>query len=427
MNHLSALDISPLWSHSHAHLRPFADLPPLAGEPQRTFDVRTCGWCGGGRVVSVVARLCFAEAAWQEAAHIDFCPDCARYSVTNERAQGYRAALGLAAHVLPTAVDARLWSRTPTFLNIEPTTRCNFSCWYCVGRDMQQEDITVENFVRALDRFPTVKAIALVGEGEPLMHTGFFTMAKIAVERGIRVLISSNGSTLSSANVQKLCESGVAYVSISIDSADPATFARSRIDGKLEQVLSGVRRLADFRDRNGYRYPRIGLKGTLFAETLDELPAIAALAHAHGVEYFESMQTLNPMRTYVPIYPAEHLGELNRIEAVGAAVARDTAQALTILKPVGDFCAAEGIPASNIGRPNGLRPNCDEEWIFSSLAGDVTPCCQLKTAMDPAWNLFHHPIDAILADHRYENLRFNLWNGLFPADCQGCWKIRSAA
>lgn len=420
MNHASVLDISPLWARSHAHLRPFAAALPLAGEPPQP-----CGLCGGGRTVAVVAHLRFGEADWQEAAHVDFCPDCDRYSLTTDAAQRYRTALGVAAPVLPTAVDARLWSHHPTILNIEPTTRCNFSCWYCVGRHMKQEDIAIEDFVRALDRFPTVKAIALVGEGEPLMHTGFFAMAEIAAARGIRVLISSNGSTLSSANVRKLCESGVAYVSVSIDSVDPARFAASRIDGKLDQVLSGMRRLADYRDSHGFTYPRIGLKGTLFAATRDELPRIAEIAQAHGADIFEGFQLLNPMRTYVPIYPRDHLDELRHIDDLAATMARDTPYAKTLLRPVTDFCAAENIPASNMGRPNGLRPNCDEEWIYALLSGDVTPCCQVKTPLDDAWNLFRFPIEEILSNHHYENVRFNLWNGLFPAYCHGCWKTRS--
>jgi MoaA/NifB/PqqE/SkfB family radical SAM enzyme len=289
---------------------------------------------------------------------------------------------------------------------------------------MKQEDIAIEDFVRALDNFPSVRAIALVGEGEPLMHTGFFEMARIAADRGIRVVLSSNGSTLSSANVRKLCESRVAYVSVSIDSDDPAQFAASRSGGKLDQVVAGIRRLADYRDQHGFAYPRIGIKGTLFSATRDRLPRIVELAKAAGADIFEGIQALNPMRTYVPIYPQDHLDELAHVDAVSACVDRDQPGAMHSLRSIASFCAAEGIPASNHGRPNGLRPNCDEEWIYSLLSGDVTPCCQVKTPIDPAWNLFRSSIDDILADRHYENVRFNLWNGLFPDYCSGCWKTR---
>jgi hypothetical protein len=142
------------------------------------------------------------------------------------------------------------------------------------------------------------------------------------------------------------------------------------------------------------------------------------------VEIFESFQPLNPMSTYVPIYPDEKLKALATDEQaqVAAAIQRDTAKALTQLKSIQHFCAEEGIAVSNSGRPNRLRPNCDEEWIYALLSGDVTPCCQIKTPISPNWNLVNHSIDEVLADELYENTRFNLWNGLFPDYCKGCYK-----
>lgn len=85
------------------------------------------------------------------------------------------------------AVDARLWSRTPTMINIEPTTRCNFNCWYCVGRHMEQADIRVEDFEKMLDNLPP--------PSEPLHSSarasrccigGFLEMAAMASSRNTR-------------------------------------------------------------------------------------------------------------------------------------------------------------------------------------------------------------------------------------------------
>ena len=396
-------DITAVWDRAHSHLRPLADRLAVANEKHHDCP----GGCGG-TAVDVVAHVRMHDV-WHERTSVRYCFGCDRYFVS-----GDAAAID--------AVDARLWSSTPTFLNIEPTTRCNFSCWYCVGRHMKQEDIAVDGFLRVLDNFPSLKTIALVGEGEPLMHKGFFKMARAAVDRGIRVVTLSNGSTFSSSNVKKICEAGITYISISIDSFDPSTFASSRIGGKLQQVLDGIRRLRDYRDRHGYKYPKIALKGTLFHGTQDQLPRIAALAKEYGIEIFESFQVLNPMTTYVPIYPSEKVGELKHISAVGAAICRDAPDVHDLLQPMQEFFAEEGIDIDKNGTPNGLRPGCDEQWIYSLLSGDVTPCCQIKTPMSPTWNLFTHSIDEILQDRLYENTRFNLWNGFFPRYCKGCSK-----
>jgi len=416
----SAIDLSPLWLRSHAHLVPDAAHLPLPA-------YLSCPCCQGRQVLEVKAHLRFGPEHWIHEVPVLHCLDCRRFSLTPQRLAECEARQPEIRSLPPTALDARLWAAAPTFLNIEPTTRCNFNCWYCVGRHMVQADIEVENFGRMLDNYPSVKAIALVGEGEPLLHKGFFDMARMARERGIRVLMLSNGSAFSESVVRKLCEAEIAYISISIDSIDPATFASGRIDGDLNRIWEGIERLRRYRDAHGYSYPKIGLKGTLFRHTENEMPAIVEEAKRRGVEVFESFQPLNPMVTYVRIYPKDKLPELDQVGRVAQRIAADSPRARERLQGVAEFCAAEGIPVSNSGKRNGLRPGCDEEWLYSLLSGHVTPCCQVKDVIDPAWNLFEHPVAEILQMHSYENTRFNLWNGLFPAYCGGCWKTREPA
>ena len=405
------IDISSLWNRAHPHLQPMPATLPLAKE-----QMQGCGTCGHAGAFRIVAHIRYSDGHWHENSQVLHCAKCSKWLLPEDQLPNRDA--------VPTAVNARLWSHSPTFLNIEPTKRCNFSCWYCVGRHMEQKDITVEDFRHVLDNFPTVRTIALVGEGEPLMHKGFFEMARMATDRGIRVVTLSNGSTFSSSNVKKICAAGIVYISVSIDSFDPSTFAASRIGGDLTQVLTGIKRLADYRDSHGFQYPRIGLKGTLFDQTQNQIPAIVAMAKSHGVEIFEGFQPLNPMSTYLPIYPTEKLKALDTDEMgqVTAAILRDSAKALTQLKSVSQFCEDEGIALSKNGRGNGLRPNCDEEWVYALLSGDITPCCQIKTPISSNWNLTSHTLDEVFADTLYENTRFNLWNGLFPDHCKGCFK-----
>lgn len=410
-------DITEAWNRSHPHLQPLTDRLPLA-------DTDFCDLPDGRRGLKLLAHLRLQGGHWLDAAPVAWDAEQRRFLFLDADRRALLADRPELLEAPVDAVNARLWFSEPTFLNIEPTTRCNFNCWYCVGRSMKQEDIRVEDFAKVLDNFPSVKTIALVGEGEPLMHKGFFEMADMARERGIRVMIISNGSAFSQSVIEKLCKSEIAYVSISIDSADPATFASSRLDGDLNRIWQGIEKLRRYRDENGYKYPVIALKGTLFSHTQDEIPQIVEAAKAHGVEVFESFQPLNPMKNYVRIYPKEHLKQLDTIEPVAEAIRRDSHEATKVLKSMAQFCDDAGIDFSKSGKPNGLRQNCDEQWIYSLLSGDVTPCCQIKTPISPKWNLFDHPLDEILAEPQYENVRFNLWNGLFPTYCDGCWKTR---
>jgi MoaA/NifB/PqqE/SkfB family radical SAM enzyme len=415
MSKFSYFDITPSWKKSHPHLRIQKQYLESGHITQEE-----CPACGHSSAVRVKAVISIGD--FKIRTPVLVCCECETYT-----AEVDHAVIPETFNPADIVVDAKLWSSGPSFLNLEPTTRCNFECWYCVGRHMEQADIAVDRFVRILDNFPGMKTLALVGEGEPLMHKEFFDMVKIARDRGITVGTISNGSTFSKSNIEKSCASGINYISISIDSTNPEQFAASRIGGNLEKVLQNIQNLVAYRDKHGYKYPKIGLKGTLFAESIDELPKIVDLAKAHGVEIFEGFQPLNPMRTYIPIYPECKKVKLSEIDTVRHKIQSDTPYALSQLQSIQSFAEQEGIELDNNGTPNGMRPGCDEQWIYALLSGDVTPCCQIKDPINPKWNLSDYTIEEIQKDPDYQNLRFNLWNGLFPQMCKGCWKTGVAS
>ena len=403
-------DITSVWNRCHAHLRPLENALPQDASSDAG--------------VEVFAHVRLVGGQWFEVAKIIYQPATGRFVWPLSERQVVLAGHADLLDAPVDAVDARLWSAEPTMINIEPTTRCNFNCWYCIGRHMKQADIEVADFGNMLNNFPKLKTIALVGEGEPLMHKGFFVMAQMARERGIRVMIISNGSAFSQSVIEQLCETEVAYVSISIDSYDPDTFASSRLDGELAKVWRGIRKLRDYRDAHGYSFPKIALKGTLFSHTIDQLPQIVEEAKKHGVEIFESFQPLNPMKSYIKIYPQAHLGQLSSVTQVAKVIADDSTVARQSLQAFEDFCKTENIDFYPESRTNPARKNCNESYLYSLLSGDVTPCCQIKTPISPKWNIFKHAAEDIRADPEYENVRFNLWNGIFPSYCEGCWKTR---
>lgn len=398
-------DITPLWNQAHPHLKPFDRHLPL---PQGSL--RDCPLCNATQsTLSLSVLVGFDGNAPEQNAVIYYCKECDRYVFdADERSL--------------TAVNGRRWFNAPVFLNIEPTTRCNFRCWYCIGRTMQQVDMPLADLAKVFKHFPTLQTIALVGEGEPLLHPDFFKMAELARDHGVKVMITSNGSRFTEENIRKICESGISYISISIDSTDPETFMDSRPPGDLPSIWSGIEQLCRYRDQHGYQYPVLGLKGTLFPHTVDQLPDIIEEACKRGMQVYESFQPLNPMSTYLPCYPADRQHFLESIPEVVAGIARHAASARGRLESVQEFCNREQIMFDKNGSPNLLRSGCDEQWIYSLASGDITPCCQIKTPVSDNWNLFRTPLEAILSDQLYENTRFNLWNGIFPVYCTGCYK-----
>ena len=84
--------------------------------------------------------------------------------------------------------------------NIIITTRCNLNCRYCFARDTlkgipsEECDIGLRRFEEALDFLERsdIEEVRLLG-GEPTLHPEFGELIKRAVERGLRVVIFTNG------------------------------------------------------------------------------------------------------------------------------------------------------------------------------------------------------------------------------------------
>lgn len=64
------------------------------------------------------------------------------------------------------------------FLQIEPTTRCNYTCDFCVGRNMEQRDLSAADLERLLDgveglqpvKRQALRRIAHVNAGHAAAH-----------------------------------------------------------------------------------------------------------------------------------------------------------------------------------------------------------------------------------------------------------------
>jgi MoaA/NifB/PqqE/SkfB family radical SAM enzyme len=191
-----------------------------------------------------------------------------------------------------------------TLLQVEPTTRCNFTCGFCVGRHLDQSDLDPADFDRVLAAFPHVEQLELQGEGEPLLHPGFFEMARRASERGIRVSSVTNGSLFTPRNIEHLLEAGVSALLVSIESPDPDEFRRIR-GGRLEKVVDGIRALLAARRRADRRTPSVGFAVTVLKGTARRIGEIVDLYDSLGMDGGILVHMLSSMDSYARHYDGE--------------------------------------------------------------------------------------------------------------------------
>ena len=135
-----------------------------------------------------------------------------------------------------------------TYLRLSVTDRCDLRCAYCMPERMEFLPRSEVLSLDELDRLATlfiamgITKLRLTG-GEPLVRKGFIGL----VERLSRhlgagldeLVITTNGTRLAE-HAEALARHGVRRINVSIDSLDPATYARITRGGDITRVIAGV-------------------------------------------------------------------------------------------------------------------------------------------------------------------------------------------
>lgn len=154
------------------------------------------------------------------------------------------------------------------------TQRCNLRCIHCYANSKDREypgELTTKEAMRFMEDLvafgvPTV----LFSGGEPLMRHDLFEVAARARQLGLRAVLSTNGTLLDDATADRIRDVGFTYVGISLDGVGAVHDRIRGVRGAFENALEGIRRVRD-------RGVRVGLRFTVHAKNVHELPALFAL------------------------------------------------------------------------------------------------------------------------------------------------------
>ena len=317
-------------------------------------------------------------------------------------------------------------------LQIEPTTRCNFSCGFCVGRSLDQNDIPLDTVRHALEQFSEVEKLELHGEGEPLMHADYFEMARIARQRGIKISTITNGSMFSPERIERILDSGIDTLFVSIESPRPEDFKEIR-GGSLFKVTAGIRALLTARNARGQTFPTVGFGVTVLKRTQNLLSEIARLYAELGMDGGISVHMLNTMPGYTGYYKPGMVDQVLSPMEQGLAWAR---YAKVLQSPeyqrsssavhFSDEVFGQIDPAKKAGSSKNrlARDYRSCPWLDKGLYinrhGYATGCARIKDASRFAFgNVMHDSPEAILAQRTL--LGETVRAGQVPEACKGCF------
>jgi MoaA/NifB/PqqE/SkfB family radical SAM enzyme len=135
----------------------------------------------------------------------------------------------------------------PSFVQIEPVGQCNLRCQMCPIQFRTDGPpngppafMPFDTFTRLVDQFPAMAELQLQGLGEPMMHPHFFDMVRYAAARGIEVSTNSNLTLLTPARAERLIQSGLSRLHVSIDGATPETYERIRVRSRWQKVVDNL-------------------------------------------------------------------------------------------------------------------------------------------------------------------------------------------
>lgn len=184
----------------------------------------------------------------------------------------------------------------PVVVDLDPTTFCDLSCPECISKDLinhgQFEKDRLVTFAEELAA-SEVKAVILIGGGEPLMHKAIGSVIRTLHAAGIQIGLVTNG-TLIHRYIEELATM-LAWVRVSMDAATPETHALFRPSGRKTSVfptiVENMRMLAKRKLGNlGYSFllmHRTDERGNVTCTNYHEVLAAGQLAKDIGCDYLE--------------------------------------------------------------------------------------------------------------------------------------------
>lgn len=163
------------------------------------------------------------------------------------------------------------------------TRRCNLYCFQCYAEAGDKEypgELTTEEGLRLIDDVADFGAPTIIfSGGEPLLRKDLFTLAAHARARGLRCVLSTNGTLINAEVADRIRDAGFAYVGISLDGIEAVHDKLRGKKGAFQESLNGIRRCRE-------AGVKVGVRFTLHQKNVDQVPAILDLLETESIPRF---------------------------------------------------------------------------------------------------------------------------------------------
>lgn len=175
----------------------------------------------------------------------------------------------------------------PLHLQMELTNYCNLRCPVCPSgiRAVKRKPISMDVglFERVIEEVgPYLLTVSLWGWGEPLLHPELQKILSAVRKHNIAILLSTNGQNLNDEWViEALIHEPPTHLIVAIDGLTDETNAKFRVGAKLNPILSGVRRIAEVKEKRKQQFPILHMRFIVMKHNQHEVPQIKDFARTN--------------------------------------------------------------------------------------------------------------------------------------------------
>jgi MoaA/NifB/PqqE/SkfB family radical SAM enzyme len=266
---------------------------------------------------------------------------------------------------------------------LELTYRCNLDCFFCYNdKKAPGIPLSFEQYLRLFDEMAAMQVLFLTFTGgEPLVHPHFFSLGRVARERGFAIRVKSNGHMIRGEVARRLKEEvNPIQVEMSLHGACAATHERqTRAPGSFARLLENIPVMRALNLRPS-------LVSTLTTWNERETEEMFALADRLGVQ----------LRFQGPVGPKDN-GDTEPMQIQPSAAGWKRFMEIARRRTDADDEPAAAAPAQAKPRQRDDEPYCGagSEEILIDPVGNVFSCLHVRRS---AGNLHDSSLQSIWGD-----------------------------
>jgi len=179
----------------------------------------------------------------------------------------------------------------PYRYKIDPTNYCSIGCPLCpTGLEFpfrKKGHMGFQQFKNIVDQIYTkALVIDLYGWGDPFNNPEIFQIIKYASERNIFIQTSGTLDSVSTNNIEKIVDSGLDALIVSIDGIDNETHSKYRVRSNLQYVLKVAARIIEQKRLTNSLTPHLTIQMMVNRYNENQINKVRELASNIGADAF---------------------------------------------------------------------------------------------------------------------------------------------